>query len=192
MAKRFRELPEADSQTVLEIVDEITNIGRVSPPTAAERAERQERERLRERRRRERDRVAAEEWARKNQERRRVEQERGEQERRAARIRAAEEAKAAMAAQQQRNQEAAERRQLSQLQHEWATFKFHAAQAQREQQREAAYQEMQQSLENLSRMINPPPEPEPPYISPPDEQGTPRLGYSDFNPELMKQPQRWR
>jgi hypothetical protein len=162
--KRFSPSPEVDAQTVLEIVNEITNLGRVSPPTAAERAERQQRDREHARRRRERDRIAEEERARKSQERRIAEQEKAEQERRAARAAAAEQARTAMAERQRQQQAAAERRQLSQLQHEWATFKFHAAQAQREQQREAYFQDLQGVIDGLGRVFNPPPPPEPQII----------------------------
>jgi hypothetical protein len=48
-------------------------------------------------------------------------------------------------------------------------------------------------MAELEATINPPlpaPEPEVIYVEP--EEGTGRLGYSDFSPELMKQPVRWR
>jgi hypothetical protein len=193
MRKRFRPTPEADALVVLEIAREIENIDRISAPNAAERAERQRHDHEAERRRRERDRVAAEEWARKNQERRRAEQEREAQEQRAARAAAAEQARAEMAAQQQRNQEAAERRRLFQLEREWGMFKAQAAQAKFIQQRDEYFAGMQQSLENLSRMISPPPNPEPlPDYAPPDEKSA-RMGDPNWDPsEMGKAAIRWR
>jgi hypothetical protein len=50
-------------------------------------------------------------------------------------------------------------------------------------------------LNEVSKYFNPPapvPEPDPDviYVSE-DEQGTGRLGHSDFNPRLMARPHRW-
>jgi hypothetical protein len=51
----------------------------------------------------------------------------------------------------------------------------------------------EQAFNELQQFFSPPapaPEPEIIYVEP--EQGTGRLGYADFLPELMKQPLRWR
>jgi hypothetical protein len=184
---------EVDSRAAQNVADEITSFGRIAPPTAAERAQRQQRDhehdrqrRERERRRRERDR-RAEELEAESERKRRQEQE--QQQRRAA----AEQARATMAVQQQRNQEAAEQRRLSQLEHEWGVFKFHATQAQIEQRRENYFNDLQATINNVTQLINPPPEPEPlPVYDPPDEKSA-RMGDPNWDPaEMGKAAIRWR
>jgi hypothetical protein len=192
MRKRFTPTPEADSQTVLEIAREIENCNRVTPPSAVELAERQRRDREAERRRRERDRIAEEERVREAQERNRIEQEKAERERRAAQLRIAEEAKASMAERQRQQQAAEERRRLSQLHQEWASFKFQATQAQREQQRQAYFDDLQQTITNVTQLFSPPREPVEQSYVPPDEK-SPRLGDPNWDPvEMGKAAIRWR
>jgi hypothetical protein len=79
---------------------------------------------------------------------------------------------------------------LAALENEWASFKAGVKRVQREQQREAYFQDLQRMVDDLGRTFNPPPLVEQPYVPPPSE-GTGRLGYSDFNPALMVQPSRW-
>jgi hypothetical protein len=56
----------------------------------------------------------------------------------------------------QRKQGALESRRLAALEHEWSSFKTRAAQAQHEQRREAYYADLQQTVDNLGRMAQPP------------------------------------
>jgi hypothetical protein len=90
--------------------------------------------------------------------------------------------------QRQHERDASERQRVTVLEREWTAFKTRAAQAQHEQRREAYFQDLQQTVDNLGRMANPPaPLPEPDADEP-----TGRLGSRTFDPELMKAPQRWR
>jgi hypothetical protein len=164
MPKRFKPTPEADAMVVLGIVDEIENIGRITPPTAAELAERHQRDLDREHRRRERE-AAAERAAAEAEQKELAELERqAKEQRHAARMAVAERAKAAMAEQQRQRQAADERRRLSQLQHEWSSFKAATAQAQLERAREHYVNDMQQTINNLTLAFNPPPPPEPQIV----------------------------
>jgi hypothetical protein len=193
MAKRFRELPDSDSQTVLQIVDEIENVDRVAPPTVAERAERQQRDYEAERRRRERDRIAAEEFARENQERRRRAQEKAERERRAAQLRIAEEAKASMAERQRQQQATLERHRLSSLVQEWRDFRGGLQQMQAAQQRENYFNDLQATINNVTQLLSPPPEPEPPPVYDSPDQKSARMGDPNWDPsEMGKAAVRWR
>ena len=193
MRKRFRPTPEADSLVVLDIVDQIKNIDRVAPPTAAELAARQERDRERERRRRERDRIAAAEREQAEREEAAEQERLAQEQRRAARIAAAEQAKAAMAEQQKQRQAADDRRKLSGIVQEWTGFKANIQQAWVEQQHEIRFQEMQRTIDTVTRMINPPPDPEPlPDYAPPDAP-SPRLGDPNWDVvEMGRKALRWR
>jgi hypothetical protein len=62
-------------------------------------------------------------------------------------------------------------------------------QVQLEQRREAHFRDLQRIVDDLNRAANPPPAEQP--DTPPFEEGTGRLGYSDFNPRLMTQPVGW-
>jgi hypothetical protein len=105
-------------------------------------------------------------------------------------LRLAEQVKQRRQNMQRRGEPAArDNQRLAALENEWAGFKAEVARAQREHQRQVYFQELQQLVDGLGRMANPPPPVEQPY-APPSE-GTGRLGYSDFDPALMCQPARW-
>jgi hypothetical protein len=103
--------------------------------------------------------------------------------RRMAKLAEEEEAEQRQQKQKQRDQEvqqrerqqrdASERRRLAALEHEWGNFKIHAARAQHEQRREAYFQDLQRTVDDLGRMINPPPAPEREiiYVEKDDEPG---------------------
>jgi predicted RNase H-like nuclease (RuvC/YqgF family) len=86
--------------------------------------------------------------------------------RRLAKLAAEQEAEQRQLKQNQRDQEveqrerqrrdASERQRLAVLEREWTAFKARAAQAQRAQQREAYFQDLQQTVDGLNRMVNPP------------------------------------
>jgi hypothetical protein len=191
MRKRFRPTPEVDALTVLGIVDEITNSNRITAPSAAELAERRDADRERERRRRERQAAAEQAELEAEQIRLAEEAELDRQQQRAARVAVAEQAKAAMAAEQQRNQEAAERRRLSSLVQEWTGFKAGLQQMQAVQQREANFQEMKATINNLTKMFSPEPEPPPDYDPP--GVPSPRMGDPNWSAEEMgRKALRWR
>jgi hypothetical protein len=58
--------------------------------------------------------------------------------------------------------------------------------------RQTLLQQRAQVIAELDQHFNPPPPaPEPEVIYIEAEQGTGRLGYSDFDPSLMTQPHRW-
>jgi hypothetical protein len=78
--------------------------------------------------------------------------------------------------QRQHERDASERQRLAALEREWTGFKARAAQAQHEQRREAYFNDLQQTIDNLGRMINPPAPPEPIYVEvEPEETGGGRL-----------------
>jgi len=109
-------------------------------------------------------------------------------------IAAAERAEVRKAEERQREREAAERREQQRLvqdigQQRRAELWF-AARVQAERQRAEHFAGLQQIVDDLNRAANPPPPIEQPD-TPPFEEGTGRLGYSDFNPALMSQPLRW-
>ena len=92
---------------------------------------------------------------------------------------------------QRREHDARERHRLTALEGEWHDFKTGVAQAEQEQQRQAALQRRQQSFDELGQLIRPPqPLPAQPIYYLPTE-GTERLGFADFNADLLKQPLRW-
>ena len=99
------------------------------------------------------------------------------------------EAEQQKARQQQTRERVSEGHRLAAIERKWASFKAGVAQAQRQQQREAYFQDLQRTIDGLGRMVNPPPSE--PYTPPSEETGTGRLGYSDFDPALMVQPLRW-
>jgi hypothetical protein len=57
--------------------------------------------------------------------------------------------------------------------------------------RQTLLQQRAQTIADLERHFNPPPPAEPEIIYVEAEQGTGRLGHSDFDPRLMAQPLRW-
>jgi hypothetical protein len=87
---------------------------------------------------------------------------------------------------QQRGEHA---RPTSAMEQEWAWFKRGMQQARRQQELQADLRARQEIIDGLGRMINPPQPQEPEIIV--VEQGTGRLGYSDFDPALMAKPHRW-
>jgi hypothetical protein len=89
----------------------------------------------------------------------------------------------------QREQQTRDNERLARLEKQWAQFGQQVRQAQREQQREAYFQDLQRMVDDLTRTVNPPPPVEQPYMPP--SEGTGRLGFSDFNPALMAQPLSW-
>jgi hypothetical protein len=119
---------------------------------------------LRELERQHREEIRAAERAEAERERRLAEQQKVEQERRAAQVRAAEQAKQRTMEQQQRRQAASERQQLAALHQEWAQFKAATVRAQHEQAQEHYFNELQQRLDALNRLVNPPPAPVEPEI----------------------------
>jgi hypothetical protein len=109
-------------------------------------------------------------------------------------LRIAEQAEQRRAQERQREREAAERREQSrlveQIQQQRRQELQLAVQVQLEQRREAHFRDLQQIVDGLVHATNPPPpveEPDAPSV----EEGTGRLGHSDFNPALMAQPMRW-
>lgn len=86
------------------------------------------------------------------------------QERQAEQVRVAEQARAAHAERQRQQQVASERRQLTALRQEWTQFKGAVTQAQIAQQREAYFNDLQRTVDDLNRVFNPPPQPEPTII----------------------------
>jgi hypothetical protein len=58
-------------------------------------------------------------------------------------------------------------------------------------QREVFFAGLQAQVDQMIAATRPPSEPEQ-VVYAIEEQGTGRLGYSDFNPRLMAQPMRWR
>jgi hypothetical protein len=89
---------------------------------------------------------------------------------------------------QQHERDTSERQRVTALEREWSSFKAQAAQAQHEQQREAYFQDLQQTVDNLGRMANPPA----PLPEPDEDEPTGRLGSRTFDPALMIAPVRWR
>jgi hypothetical protein len=89
---------------------------------------------------------------------------------------------------QQHERDASERQRLVALEREWSSFKAQAAQAQFAQRREAYFNDLQRTVDDLGRMANPPA----PLPEPDEDEPTGRLGSRTFDPELMKAPQRWR
>jgi hypothetical protein len=79
---------------------------------------------------------------------------------------------------------------LAALESEWQMFKAAANGAIRQQQQQAAQRALDQTMAELSALIRPPQPPEPTVIYAVEE-GTGRLGYSDFNPQLMLRPLGW-
>jgi hypothetical protein len=74
----------------------------------------------------------------------------------------------------------------------WAQLEHSLALAQRQQIRQLQFQTNWNDLDELQRRFNPPPPaPEPEVIYVEAEEGTGRLGYADFSPDLLKQPMRW-
>jgi predicted RNase H-like nuclease (RuvC/YqgF family) len=57
---------------------------------------------------------------------------------------------------ERQQRDAAERQRLTALEHEWSSFKTRAAQAQFAQQREAYFNDLQKTVDDLGRMANPP------------------------------------
>jgi Rad3-related DNA helicase len=60
---------------------------------------------------------------------------------------------------ERQRRDTSERQRLATLEHEWRSFKARATQAQHEQQREAYFQDLQETVNNLGRMAAPPPAP---------------------------------
>jgi hypothetical protein len=193
MSRRFRPTPEADTQTVLEIAREIESLDRVPVPTAAELAERRQRDAEYERRRRERDRIAAAEREQAEREELAEQERLAQEQRRAARFAAAEQARAAMAERQRQMQEVSERRRLGALANEWSVFKAEVGRAQAAQRREDYVRDLQATISNVTQLLSPPPAPvEQVYVSPPDAPSG-RLGDPNFDPsEMGKAAIRWR
>jgi hypothetical protein len=81
---------------------------------------------------------------------------------------------------QHREQEAQHRRRLAALESEWQMFKAAANAAIRQNQAQAAAQHRQQLMDEIHALIHPPHPQEPAVIV--VEEGTGRLGYSDFDP----------
>jgi hypothetical protein len=148
--KRFSPSPEVDSLVVLEVAREIENIGRVSPPTAAELAERQRQDREHDRQRRERQAAAEQAELEAEQIRLAEEAELDRQQRHAARVAAAEQSRLVAVENSKKQQYAADQRRMATLANEWSQFKVRAAQEKFIQQRDEYLAGMQQSLENLS------------------------------------------
>jgi hypothetical protein len=103
--------------------------------------------------------------------------------------REAEERKQRMRESQRREREAIESRRLASLEQQWEWFKAGMQQAQRAQQQQAALRYRQQLMDEIGALIRPrqPLEPMVIYV----EEGTGRLGYSDFDPSLMARPLSW-
>jgi hypothetical protein len=68
----------------------------------------------------------------------------------------------------------------------------YAAQVRAAQQRAAYFDDLQAHVDQLIRTSAPALEPEPQVVYVSEEEGTGRLGYSDFNPKLMANALRWR
>jgi hypothetical protein len=108
-------------------------------------------------------------------------------------LRIAEQAEQRRLQEQVRQREAAERREQRRLVEQIELQRRRelqlAVQVQLEQRREAHFRDLQRIVDDLNRSANPSPAEQP--DTPPFEEGTGRLGYSDFNPRLMAQPIRW-
>jgi acyl-CoA reductase-like NAD-dependent aldehyde dehydrogenase len=108
-------------------------------------------------------------------------------------LRLAEQAEQRRAQERAREREAAERREqrrlVEQIEQQRRRELQLTVQVQLEQRREAHFRDLQRIVDDLNRAANPPPAEQP--DTPPFEEGTGRLGYSDFNPRLMTQPVGW-
>jgi hypothetical protein len=88
-----------------------------------------------------------------------------------------------------REQEVTHRRRLGAIEQEWTFFKLGMQQARRQQGLQAALHARQQIIDEIGALIRPPQPQEPEIIV--VEEGTDRLGYSDFDPALMTRTHRW-
>jgi hypothetical protein len=81
---------------------------------------------------------------------------------------------------------------LAKLELELAQFGAQVTQARRVQMQQALMENRAQIIADIERhLMNPPTPPEPTIIYVEADQGTGRLGHSDFDPRLMAQPLRW-
>src|SRR5262249_42609020 len=94
-----------------------------------------------------------------------------------------------------RQRDQRENARLAVSEREWAQFSRGIAIAQRETMRAAFLKNVGDVLSEVEQFFRPrPPAPEPQteivFVSA-DEQGTARLGYRDFNPQLFARPLKW-
>ena len=112
------------------------------------------------------------------------------------RIAREEEQRRRIAQARRRNQEERESARMARLEAEWKQFGAQVSMARRQQMNAAFWQHYEETFSEIKNYFCPPPPPAPEpeaeivYLSE-DEQGSARLGYSDFNPRLMARPQRW-